>query len=110
MRERRDRVASLLKETVAEIILRETRDPNLKEVTITSCHITRDLHRAVFYFITLNEEREAILLKSLERAKGFIKLKMSKRVRLKFMPEIEFTPYEILKAERKIGKVLDSEP
>ncbi len=109
MRERRDRVASLLKGAVAEIILKEARDPNLKEVTITSCHMSRDLHRAIFYFITLNEKREGILLKSLERAKGFIKLKLSKKVRLKFMPEIEFTPDEILKAERKIGKVLNNE-
>ena len=110
MKTRRDRVASLLRGAIAEIILKEASDPNLREVTITSCQVSRDLHRAILYFTTLGDEkREAELRESLEKAKGFIKLHLSKKVRLKFMPEIEFNPDELLKAERRIGGVLENE-
>lgn len=110
MRERRDRVASLLRGAIAEIILKQASDPNLREVTITSCQVSKDLHKATLYFTTLGDEkRETELLRSLKRAKGFIKLNLSKKVRLKFMPEIEFSPDELLKADRRIGDTIRDE-
>jgi ribosome-binding factor A len=109
MKERRKRVGVLVKEVIAEIIQKEIQDPNLGILTITGVEMTKDLKRAKVFFSVLGDEStkkkaEAILSK----ATSFIRRRMSKKVRLRFIPELEFQFDTLLLAERRVDEILKS--
>ncbi len=85
------RVSEAVKEALSEIVQEEVKDPRLGMVTITRVKMTADLRRARIWTSFLGGEEERQLgLEVLERAKGGIRAELSRRVRLKFVPELEF--------------------
>ena len=51
---RKDKVSSLIKRHIAEIIQRDLRDPELGFVTITRVNVSNDLGQARVYFTALD--------------------------------------------------------
>ncbi len=108
MKAREKRVAILVKETVAEIVASEIRDPNLGFITITGVEIDRNLRKAKIFFTALGEEATRKKTKEvLNKAKGFIRHQLAKKVSLKFIPELEFEIDQLLLQERRVGEILD---
>ncbi|MGC9386053.1 MAG: 30S ribosome-binding factor RbfA [Hydrogenovibrio sp.] len=91
---RPNRVALEIRKTLSEILHRDTKDPRLEKVNITECKISRDLSIAKVYFtiIGANEEEPAAqdAIKALEKAKGFFRSEIGKRMKLRITPEIRF--------------------
>lgn len=85
---RTERVASLLIRELSYIVSQKLKDPRLGFVTITEVRLKPDLKEATIYFSTLGDKLED--LKTLQRAKGYIKTLLAQRIRLKFIPELEF--------------------
>ena len=70
--------------------------------------LTRDLRFARVYFSVLGEEKaKRLALKGLKSAKGHIKGLLSDRIKLKFMPDIEFKIDESYEHTRRIYDILD---
>ena len=87
---RSQRVGDLLREEIADIIMRKIKDPRLGFVTVTGVDITEDLKIAkVFVSVLKGEERETAL-GVLASAKSFIRSEVAKRVRMKNIPSLEF--------------------
>ncbi len=108
MKERVKRVALLIKEVVAEIILKEISDPNLGFVTVTGVEMGRDLKKTTIYFTVLGDERKMKQTETiLNRAKGFIRHTLSQKITLRFIPELDFKIDQLALQERKVGKILD---
>ncbi|MNC73146.1 Ribosome-binding factor A [compost metagenome] len=59
--------------------------------TITGVEVTNDFSQAKVYLSVLGSDQERQdTLKALERGKGFIRSELSKRVRLRIVPELIF--------------------
>ena len=88
---RADRVAELIMAEASDIIFREVKDPRLHAVTITTVKISDDLRNAKIYFVEMGKDECSAEIKSgLERATGFVRRELGKRLQLRFVPEIIF--------------------
>lgn len=86
---RLERVSSTLKQCLADILLNEIDNPQLKTIAILDVVVTPDMKRANIYVSSpLMEERD--LLKKLSAARGFIKKTLGKKMYLKYIPELYF--------------------
>jgi len=107
MKNRVKRVGELLKETIAEIILKEFDNPHLGLITITAVEMTKDLKRATIFFTCYgNENKELVAKKILNDSKGYIKERLKTKIVLKYLPELKFEIDETLKREQRIDKLL----
>ena len=102
-----ERYGSHFKEAISYILLREIQDSNLKFVSITDVDITNDLGFAKVYFTILDKNKKDIVLKSLNKAKSFIRMEIAKRVDIRKMPELIFVYDESIEHGEKIDKILD---
>lgn len=106
--QRPERVQEAIRQEVSKIIQDEMRDPRLGFLTITGVVLTRDLRYARIYFSVLGEDKDKRLaLKGLKNAKGYIKGLLADRVKLKFMPDIEFKIDESFEHTRHVYDVLN---
>ncbi|HEY4532116.1 MAG TPA: 30S ribosome-binding factor RbfA [Kurthia sp.] len=88
---RANRVAEQMKKELGDIIGRKLKDPRVGFITVTDVEVTGDLQQATIYITSLGSEREKQdTLKGLEKAKGFIRSEISKRIRLRITPELFF--------------------
>lgn len=85
------RVGEEIKKEICQMLQMELKDPRIGFVTVTDVEVTRDLSLARVYLSILgSEEERKETLRSLERAKGFIRSELGRRIRLRHTPEIEF--------------------
>ena len=89
--QRSERVGDLLVELIAELLSREIRDPRVRGVTITGAKVTKDLKLARIYFNVLGggAERDNVLA-GLRSAGGFIRSRLGKELKLRFVPAMSF--------------------
>ena len=70
--------------------MKKVKDPRLGFITVTDVELSEDLKIAhVFISVFKNEDRE-LTIEILNAAKGLVRSEISKRVRVKFIPAIEF--------------------
>ena len=102
------KVAGLMKRHLNEILQREVKDKKVGFITITACEVTNDLSFCKVYYTVYGpgySERDAA--EALERAKGFIRSELAKRMSsLRKMPELIFTIDESTKYGNKIDAML----
>ncbi|MBF0558545.1 MAG: 30S ribosome-binding factor RbfA [Nitrospirae bacterium] len=87
---RSQRLGILLREEIADIIMRKVKDPRLGFVTVTDVELSEDLKIARAFISVLKDEEKETTLEILNAAKGLVRSEVSKRVRVKFIPTIEF--------------------
>lgn len=105
MKYRPEKVSSLLKEVISEIIMHELNDPIFKKfISITDVKMKGDLKKAIVYFRTFEEEPE-VIERALNKAKGFIKKKVAEKIILKYMPDIEFKIDNTVEEEKKLEEL-----
>jgi ribosome-binding factor A len=86
------RVAELLRERLALILLYKCADPRLQELTLTEVEMSPDLRQAkVFYVVRENVDRDQVQI-ALDKALGFIKAEVARENLFRLMPEIIFLP------------------
>lgn len=90
------RVAELLRESLAMILLHRCADPRLQELTITEVEMSPDLKQArVFYLVREGVDMDGVQA-ALDKALGFIKQELARERILRMMPELQFRPDESL--------------
>lgn len=91
-KQRVDRLNSLLKEVISEVIHRDVRNPHLgKFITVTRVAISKDLHHAKVYISVIGtDEDRSESIKALQSASGFIAVNASKKVVMRYFPELLF--------------------
>jgi len=103
---RSQRVGDLIREEVADIIMYRLKDPRIGFVTVTGAEMTADLKLARVFVSVLKEEERDLTLEILNSSKNFIRTALSKRLRMKFIPEIEFRLDASIEYGIKIDKLL----
>jgi ribosome-binding factor A len=87
---RSQRVSDLLREEIADIIIFRLKDPRIGFLTVTGVDVTDDLKIAVVYVSILKEEEKQSTIDILNAAKSFIRAELSKRLKMKFIPTVDF--------------------
>lgn len=88
---RADRVAGELHALLAELIQREIKDPRVGEISITNVEVSGDLGVAKIRFLPLGGQGDAKRAKAgLEKAAGFLRRQLRKRMRIRTVPELRF--------------------
>ncbi len=109
MSQRQERVADLLRREISEIIRLEVRDPRVGLVTISDLSVGRDLGHAKVRVSVLGEEEERTqAIEALNRAKGFIRSTLAKRVRLRTVPDLSFQLDRGAEHSQRINEILET--
>ncbi len=102
-----NRVAEQMKKEVSDIIAHKIKDPRVGFVTVTDVEVTGDLQQAtVFISVLGDEEQKEASLVGLEKAKGFIRSEVGKRIRLRKTPELFFAFDESIQYGNRIDELL----
>ena len=93
---RSERVGGLLVEVVAEILLREVKDPRLEGITVTAAAMSPDLRAARVFVRPLSGNKDVDALAGLKSASGYIRRQVAGRMGLKYTPGLTFVYDETL--------------
>lgn len=94
---------------LSTLLLREVSDPRLHGVTVTEVRLDPELMFADIYVNALGDEtREAEVMDGLNRANGFLRRAVGKRVRLRNTPELHFHWDTTLERGERMNQILDS--
>ena len=88
---RQFKVGDLLQKIIAEVMMREVKDPRVKMASVTSVDVSRDLSSAKIYISVLGSAEDGEkAIEGLNRAKGFIRHKVGKNSELRITPSLNF--------------------
>ena len=105
---RANRVAEEIKKEVTQMLREEIKDPRIGFVTVTGIEVTSDIRYAkVFISVLGDDEAKVQSLKALEKAKGFVRSELGKRIRLRYIPEISFKFDSSIEHGARIMKLLN---
>lgn len=104
------RVSEVIRETAANAILFELKDPRVKNVTVTRAEVSADLqHAKVFVSIMGSQKEQQLTLHGLRSAAGFIQTKVAKQLTTRFVPHISFVVDEGVKKSIEIARLIRKE-
>jgi ribosome-binding factor A len=108
MKQRTDRLNSLLKEVISEVIRRDVRNPHVNElVGVTRVDITKDLHHAKVYISVIGtDQQKEETIRALNSAAGFIAVNSSKKVVMRYFPELTFILDDSVEKHMRIETLL----
>lgn len=101
------RVGEQIKKEISVLIQSELKDPRVGFVTVTGVDVTGDLSQAVVYISIMGSDEEInSSLKAIEKAKGFLRNELGKRIRMFHVPELFFKLDHSIAYGDKIEKLL----
>jgi ribosome-binding factor A len=105
---RRERVQSLLQETISEIVIQELADPRMGFLTVTKVQVSPDLREAkVFVSIIGNEEGiEDKTFDGLRDAAGYVQRRVAETIELRNTPRLRFVLDDSVKKSVRISALL----
>ena len=104
---RPERVAELVRHTVAEFLTGNVRDPRIGFVTVTSVDVTADLsHATVRVSVMGDEEEKQRSLVGLASAARFLRAQLARELPLRTSPDVVFTLDRGLEHAQHIDRVL----
>lgn len=108
MTKRTERLNSLLKEVISEVIRSDVRNPQVSEfTTVTEVDISKDLHHAKVFISVIGTDKERKeTIDALESAAGFIGIHASKKVTMRHFPTLTFRLDTSVDKQMKIDSLL----
>jgi len=111
---RSERVGDLILEFVSQVLSRGINDPRVGVVTLTGVEVSNDLkHARIFFSLLVNQQERDEVLSGLKSASGFIRSKIARELKLRFVPALEFvyddTQANAQRIEELLRKVKDVE-
>ena len=98
------RLEGIIRKNISDIVMFYLKDPNVGFVTITDVSVSNDHSYATVYCSFLGQDpRNEAGLKALNRAKGYIRTELSKRLDIRRTPELNF----VLDKSIAYGKHID---
>ena len=90
---RSDRIADLIKVEISQVLSKEVKDPRVHGITVLNVLLTPDMKKAdilISQSNSFNEIDSEEVKIGLDKAKGFIRKKLSHNLNLRRTPEIFF--------------------
>jgi len=110
MNTRLERVAQLVRDEIANILLRDLHDPLIGFVTLTEVEVSSDLrHAKVFFSVLGDEEQVKDSIKGLLRARKHINALLADRLDLRNIPKIRLVYDETAAKAQRMQDLLRHE-
>jgi ribosome-binding factor A len=104
---RPERVAEVIRQTVAAFLTGDVRDPRIGFVTVTRVEVSADLsHANVSVSIMASDEEKVRSLEGLASAARFLRAQLARELPLRTCPELHFHLDRGLEHAQHIDKVL----
>ena len=106
---KQDRMSEQIRLILSDLMLREVSDPRLQHVTVTEVKLDAELMFADVYVNALGDEsRRDEVMEGLNRANGFLRRSVGKRVRIRNTPELHFHWDVTLERGERMNQLLDN--
>jgi ribosome-binding factor A len=109
MSHRIERVNSLIRQEISELLQRQVNDPRLVNlITVTEVLTSADLkHARVFISSIGSESDKEEKLKGLVSASGFFRRELGRRIKLRYIPELSFEWDDSIERGNNILQLID---
>lgn len=98
----------MIKAETSEILHRQLKDPRVGFVSVTDVEVSQDLNFVrIFVSVLGDDEARTETMKVLERAVGFVRSELARRIRLRHAPEICFKHDDSIERGTRIAKLLN---
>jgi ribosome-binding factor A len=106
---KQDRIAERIRVVMSDLLMREVSDPRLQSVTVTDVKVDPEIMFARVYVNALgDEEREPEVMAGLDRAGGFLRRELSKRLKVRSVPELRFVWDKTLQSADRVERLLNT--
>ncbi|MBI1802575.1 MAG: 30S ribosome-binding factor RbfA [Chloroflexi bacterium] len=104
---RQQRVNHLLQHELSSLLEFKSNDPRLQGLTVSAVEVSPDLkHAQVFIVAVGDSEREREVSSGLKSAAPFLRRELGRRVKLRLVPEIDFTFDRSIDTGDRIERIL----
>ncbi len=105
---RPERVASMIRQELARILLFETKDPGLQEIVVTGARVSADLRIAwvTYQLHDTSPTGRSQASEGLARAAGFLRSSLKNRLSMRMVPELRFEFDDRAHASERIDAIL----
>lgn len=103
---RLEKFASTMKQSLGEILMKDSLNPDFKFVTISRIALSVDLKKAEIFISSPLHDLDDVL-EQLRRSQGFIKRQLAKKMILRHMPELRFHADQGFAFDQKIAALQD---
>ncbi len=105
---RKDRVSEQIRREIAELVRVEVKDPRVGMVSITDVEVTPDYAHAKVFFSTLaGSQTVDAVLEGLQKASGFLRRELGKRIRIHTTPQLHFVFDRSLERGADLSKLIE---
>ncbi len=102
------RVAEAIREVVSSSILFEVSDPRVTGITVLRSEVSSDLRSAtVFVSVMGSESEQALSMKGLKSASGFLQAKVAARLQTRTTPHLTFCQDVGIKRSIEMSRLID---
>ncbi len=109
MANKQERIATLIRKNIAEIIQFELKNPHLGFVSIPEVRVSKDFSYAKVYVSFIRDEDAKEGMEVLEHSKGFIRSSLAKKMDTRRCPELSFVLDDGYKREERITELLNKD-
>jgi ribosome-binding factor A len=101
------KAAEAIREVVSMAILRDLKDPRVRDVTVLSVEVSPDMRQArVHVSVMGNETKQNLTLRGLQSAAGFLQAKVAERIETRYTPRLQFQLDQGVKQSVEIARQL----
>jgi len=87
---RSQRMAEQVRRELSELVRDELKDPRVSWVSFTAVKLSKDLGHAVVYFSVMDDDSAEQTTEALNKAAGFLRRELSRRIRARVTPALKF--------------------
>ncbi len=104
-----ERVNTLLRREISDLIQQELRDPRLSEfIAVTEVDTSPDLKHAKVYISSMSgQQEEQKILGVLNAASGFLRTALAGKIRMRYTPELHFVWDNSIEHGDRILRLID---
>jgi len=109
MSHRVERVSSLMRQEISELLRREVKDPRLSQfIAVNEVSLSADLKYArVFVSCMGSQEEKQAMLSGLGAAANYLRNQLAKRLRLRRVPELNFEWDDSIERGDRLLRLMD---
>jgi ribosome-binding factor A len=105
--DRLSRVGEQIRRELSDILWRELRDPRVGRVSLTDVEVSPDYAHAVVFFTCLEASQVPEVTAGLQRASGFLRSQLARRIKLYATPNLRFVYDESIERGDRLSRLIN---
>ncbi len=102
------KAAQAIREVVSMAILRDLKDPRVRDVTVTFVEVAADMRLAKVHVSVMGDEtKQELCLRGLQNSAGYLQSKVGKRIDTRYTPKLQFHLDKGMKHAMMVTRILE---